>query len=48
MVVLGSRGHTGLARAVLGSVAREVLLGTAASVLICAASGADDDDPLQS
>ncbi len=34
MVVLGSRGHTGLSRAVLGSVAREVLLATEASVLI--------------
>jgi nucleotide-binding universal stress UspA family protein len=35
MVVLGSRGHVGLDRMTLGSVAREVMLGTEASVLIC-------------
>jgi nucleotide-binding universal stress UspA family protein len=34
LVVLGSRGHTGLTRVVLGSVARNVLQGTDASVLI--------------
>lgn len=34
LVVLGSRGHTGLARIVLGSVARNVLLHASASVLI--------------
>jgi nucleotide-binding universal stress UspA family protein len=34
LIVLGSRGHTGLARIVLGSVARNVLLHTDASVLI--------------
>jgi nucleotide-binding universal stress UspA family protein len=34
LIVMGSRGHTGLARIVLGSVARNVLLHTAASVLI--------------
>lgn len=34
LVVLGSRGHTGLARILLGSVARNVLLHATASVLI--------------
>jgi nucleotide-binding universal stress UspA family protein len=34
LIVMGSRGHTGLARIVLGSVARNVLLHTPASVLI--------------
>jgi nucleotide-binding universal stress UspA family protein len=34
LVVLGTRGHTGLARAILGSTAREVLLSTQASVLV--------------
>jgi nucleotide-binding universal stress UspA family protein len=34
LIVLGSRGRTGLARIVLGSVARNVLLHTHASVLI--------------
>jgi nucleotide-binding universal stress UspA family protein len=34
LIVLGSRGHTGLARVVLGSVARNVLLHAHASVLI--------------
>lgn len=34
LVVVGSRGHTGLARLALGSVARNVLLHTTASVLI--------------
>jgi nucleotide-binding universal stress UspA family protein len=34
LIVLGSRGHTGLARIVVGSVARNVLLRTEASVLI--------------
>jgi nucleotide-binding universal stress UspA family protein len=34
LIILGSRGHTGLARIVLGSVARNVLLHTHASVLI--------------
>jgi nucleotide-binding universal stress UspA family protein len=34
LIVLGSRGHTGLARIFLGSVARNVLLHTRASVLI--------------
>ncbi len=34
LVVVGSRGHTGLARIFLGSVARNVLLHTHASVLI--------------
>jgi nucleotide-binding universal stress UspA family protein len=34
LIVLGSRGHTGLTRIVLGSVARNVLLHTHASVLI--------------
>jgi len=35
MVVMGSRGYTGIQRMTLGSVAREVLLATQASVLIC-------------
>ena len=34
LVVIGSRGRTGLARAVLGSVARNVLHGSNASVLV--------------
>jgi nucleotide-binding universal stress UspA family protein len=34
LIVLGSRGHTGLTRIVLGSIARNVLLHTHASVLI--------------
>ncbi|HEX7472614.1 MAG TPA: universal stress protein [Candidatus Limnocylindrales bacterium] len=34
LIVVGSRGHTGLTRIVLGSVARNVLLHTEASVLI--------------
>jgi nucleotide-binding universal stress UspA family protein len=34
LVVMGSRGHTGLARIVLGSVARNVLLHSSTSVLI--------------
>jgi nucleotide-binding universal stress UspA family protein len=35
LVVMGTRGHTGLNRAILGSTAREVLLATEASVLVC-------------
>jgi nucleotide-binding universal stress UspA family protein len=35
LIVVGTRGHTGLSRLILGSTAREVLLGTDASVLIC-------------
>ena len=38
LIVLGSRGRTGLARALLGSVAREVLSSTQRSVLIVRAS----------
>lgn len=34
LVVLGTRGHTGLSRLVLGSVARNVLQGSASSVLV--------------
>lgn len=34
LIVMGSRGHTGMARVLLGSVARNVLLHTPASVLI--------------
>jgi nucleotide-binding universal stress UspA family protein len=34
LIVMGSRGHTGLTRILLGSVARNVLLHTPASVLI--------------
>ena len=34
LVVMGSRGRTGLARVVLGSVARNVLHGSTASVLV--------------
>jgi nucleotide-binding universal stress UspA family protein len=34
LIVLGSRGHTGVRRAVLGSVARGVLTAAETSVLI--------------
>ena len=34
LVVIGSRGRTGVARAILGSVARNVLYGSTASVLV--------------
>jgi nucleotide-binding universal stress UspA family protein len=34
LIVLGSRGRTGLTRLVLGSVARNVLSGSTASVLV--------------
>jgi nucleotide-binding universal stress UspA family protein len=34
LVVIGSRGQTGLARMVLGSVARNVLHGSGSSVLV--------------
>jgi nucleotide-binding universal stress UspA family protein len=34
LIVLGSRGRTGLTRLLLGSVARNVLSGSTASVLI--------------
>jgi nucleotide-binding universal stress UspA family protein len=34
LVVIGSRGHTGLSRLMLGSVARNVLLHADASVLV--------------
>ena len=33
-IVMGTRGHTGLARLILGSVARNVLLHAPCSVLI--------------
>jgi nucleotide-binding universal stress UspA family protein len=46
LIVLGSRGLTGLSRIVLGSVARNVLQGTDSSVLIvhAPAKGPDDAD----
>ncbi len=34
LVVIGSRGRSGLTRMMLGSVARNVLVGTASSVLV--------------
>ena len=42
LVVMGSRGRTGLARVVLGSVARNVLQGSTASVLVVHESKAAD------
>jgi nucleotide-binding universal stress UspA family protein len=44
LVVLGSRGLTGLSRIVLGSVARNVLQGTGSSVLVVHAPLADAAD----
>ncbi len=44
LVVVGTRGLTGVARAVLGSVARKVLVHAPASVLVVRA-GRDDDVP---
>jgi len=40
LIVVGSRGHTGLARIFAGSVARQVLLGAKCSVLIARGSAA--------
>ena len=50
LVVIGTRGHTGLARLVLGSVARNVLLHAPCSVLVVRAPalverGEDDFEP---
>jgi nucleotide-binding universal stress UspA family protein len=45
VVVLGSRGHTGLTRLVLGSVARNVLQGSRSSVLIVRRAGEDQASP---
>jgi nucleotide-binding universal stress UspA family protein len=46
LIVLGSRGHTGISRALLGSTAREVLLATDASVIVCPTSDpASDPSP---
>ena len=39
LIVLGSRGHTGLKRALLGSVTRDVLASTEASVLVVRSVG---------
>ena len=44
LVVLGSRGLTGLSRFVLGSVARNVLQSTQSSVLIVRESGSAPTD----
>jgi nucleotide-binding universal stress UspA family protein len=40
LVVLGSRGRSAIAEIVLGSVARNVLAGSAASVLVVRVGGA--------
>jgi nucleotide-binding universal stress UspA family protein len=45
VVVLGSRGHTGLTRLVLGSVARNVLQGSRSSVLIVRRAREDQASP---
>ena len=44
LIVLGSRGRTGLTRLLLGSVARNILSGTAASVLIVREAPGDPAD----
>ncbi|MGH2474459.1 MAG: universal stress protein, partial [Candidatus Limnocylindrales bacterium] len=45
LVAIGSRGRTGLTRVLLGSVARNVVHGSDASVLIVRASGESQDAP---
>jgi nucleotide-binding universal stress UspA family protein len=45
LVILGSRGHTGLTRLILGSVARNVLHGGRASVLIARATAPSEPVP---
>lgn len=44
LVILGSRGLTGLSRIVLGSVARNVLHGSKSSVLVARSRGDQDSD----
>ncbi len=41
LIVIGSRGRTGLTRTLLGSVGRDVLVATSASVLVVRASAGD-------
>jgi nucleotide-binding universal stress UspA family protein len=48
LIVIGTRGHTGLKRIILGSVARNVLLHATCSVLIVRARTVRDTQPTES